>query len=511
MNRRGFIQISATALLPLLLGAFPRGDDRKRKFSHTVVSGRKFGHLLRAAANTTPSKTLETEIIIVGGGIAGLSAAAKLRDRDFQLFETSDRLGGSSASGHWKGTHFAMGAHYDLAYPEYYGKDVIDFLLELGIVTWNPRSRFYEFTESKYCIREKDMEQCFLGDQVLGDVLEDAPGLEEFRQILLPYDGKMPMPLHHVDPDLQYLDQLTFKDFLEQKMTVPAELARRISYQMLDDWGGTWDEVSALAGIHYYMCRPYHRKDIPLFSPPEGNAYFAQRMIGHTDRPERLHVNTLVRAIRETPQGVVAEVLHPDGTVSLVRGKKLIYAGQKQALPYLMPEAAGTFKNTCAPWAVVNIVCRKGLDVAKWQNDVISDEPAFMGFVNSGKQHTRSETHEVLSAYYCFRPEERKFLETIEADPEKFIAATLSLLEEQTTLPVADFTEHVNIHLMGHAMPVPVPGYLSFDRVSRFSDKIVFAGVDTGRLPIFFEACDSGIQAAAEIQRRLLSSGNTVI
>jgi oxygen-dependent protoporphyrinogen oxidase len=34
------------------------------------------------------------EVVVVGGGIAGLAAAWRLRDRDVLLLEAGDRLGG---------------------------------------------------------------------------------------------------------------------------------------------------------------------------------------------------------------------------------------------------------------------------------------------------------------------------------------------------------------------------------------------------------------------------------
>jgi oxygen-dependent protoporphyrinogen oxidase len=38
------------------------------------------------------------DVVIVGGGIAGLSAAWRLRHRDVLLFEAGDRLGGRMRS-----------------------------------------------------------------------------------------------------------------------------------------------------------------------------------------------------------------------------------------------------------------------------------------------------------------------------------------------------------------------------------------------------------------------------
>ena len=44
-------------------------------------------------------------------------------------------------------------------------------------------------------------------------------------------------------------------------------------------------------------------------------------------------------------------------------------------------------------------------------------------------------------------------------------------------------------------MPIPKPGYLTKSR-NLSIDGLAFAGADTGRLPLLFDALESGIQAA---------------
>jgi len=58
-------------------------------------------------------------------------------------------------------------------------------------------------------------------------------------------------------------------------------------------------------------------------------------------------------------------------------------------------------------------------------------------------------------------------------------------------------------------MPIPKTDYLTFSNVPQFSDRIIFAGVDTGRLPLFYEACDSGLQAANQLLNNLTKSKNS--
>lgn len=510
MNRRGFIRISSVAILPVLLGLFPK-TKAKGNYSIKVVSNRKFGHLLRQTAATKPTRSRKTDVVIVGGGVAGIAAAFQLKDSDFLVFEGSDRLGGSSASGNWKSAEFAMGAHYELAYPQNFGTAVITMLEELGVLKLNTLSGLYEFTEKKYVIKPEVAEQCFVQGEKVEDVLANSPGEDEFYDFLARFEGEMPLPTRLIHPKHHALNTVTFANYLTKHIPLSAELKRRIDYQMLDDWGATSDQVSALAGVHYYTCRPYNTKAVELFSPPNGNAYLVEKMIGNINKPQAFHTNTFVRSIIEHQTGVTVEVLHQNGDVESIEAKSVVYAGQKHALNYVFPAAANLFNAAYSPWVVLNFVCKKGVNFEKWQNDVLTDQLSFLGFVNSAKQHSRSDEYDVFTAYYCFTPEERKKLVAIETDPEHFIKATIQLIENETQTNFSDALAHVNIHLMGHAMPIPSINYLALSNTPPSLGNVVFAGVDTGRLPLFSEAADSGLLAGKFVQRKLNKSDNSLI
>ena len=133
----------------------------------------------------------------------------------------------------------------------------------------------------------------------------------------------------------------------------------------------------------------------------------------------------------------------------------------------------------------------------------------FLGFVNSQKQKTKSTEYDVFTAYYCLSENERTALVSIEENPTDFIQATIALIEQETASSIENFVRHVNLNVLGHAMPIPKPNYLTFSNVPQFSERIIFAGVDTGRLPLFYEACDSGLQAANQVLNNLSKIKNS--
>ena len=117
-----------------------------------------------------------------------------------------------------------------------------------------------------------------------------------------------------------------------------------------------------------------------------------------------------------------------------------------------------------------------------------------MGFVNSETQNSESK---VLTMYMCFDPSERKKMPKILANPNAIVEEGVSFLNEYFQANCQEFINSAHIKVMGHAMPLPVKGYLFNDRNEQTKkDNFLFAGVDNGRLPLMFEALDSGILAA---------------
>ena len=76
----------------------------------------ELGHKLRSGQFPEPARTLHKDVVIVGGGIAGLSAAytlAKAGQHDFLLLELEAQTGGNSSSGKNEVSAYPWGAHYE--------------------------------------------------------------------------------------------------------------------------------------------------------------------------------------------------------------------------------------------------------------------------------------------------------------------------------------------------------------------------------------------------------------
>ena len=94
------------------------------------------GHRLRTNDFPAPTETRNLDIAIIGGGVAGLSAAWRLTKRgvkEFKLFELEDALGGNSRAGQSTVTPYPWGAHY-LPLPTKESVHVRQLLADLGVL-----------------------------------------------------------------------------------------------------------------------------------------------------------------------------------------------------------------------------------------------------------------------------------------------------------------------------------------------------------------------------------------
>jgi protoporphyrinogen oxidase len=500
MKRRDFIQISSLGLTALLAERCNSPEQYDIEFKNDMA----IGHLVLESRAFPVTKNLRTNYLIAGGGIAGMSAAWQLRNEDFLLFELSDMLGGTSASSMFGDVPVCHGAHYDLSYPSNYGTETLQMLEDLKIIKYDTFSDSWEFVDKQYLIPKIRESRTFAYGAFRKDVLPEGTERTVFTKLVSEFAGKMVMPTRLIDVQYRYLNEISFLNWLQEQMQVSEEFIEGLDYNMKDDYGAGAQTVSALAGIHYFTCRPYFTQPVELFSPPEGNAYFINKIQAQLP-PQNIFKSHVVKLIHERDDGFDVEIIDGQkGEITMVKCVRIVYAGNKHALKFIYPHDFHAFqKNEYAPWVVVNFVLRDhSNEPAFWQNEFISGDKSFIGFVDSKAQFSKQQDKRVLTAYFCFKPEEREMMSQIEARKLHFIGNTISYLETYLGRSLKKQIEKVFVKQMGHAMPIPKPGYLFRNANDALHNpNLVYAGVDNGRLPLLFEALDSGLIAAMELQR----------
>ncbi len=494
MQRRHFLGSAAAALLagcqpppPALEFAFA-GIDLER------------GHALRdlLAQGPLPAPTLvrRAQVIIAGGGVAGLAAARSLRlagVHDFALLELEDTPGGNSRAGAVNGVACPLGAHY-LPVPGDHAPEVQDLLEELGLRQrvagrWQYDERHLCHSPQERLYFEREWQEGLLPVQGVGEAT-----LEQYRRFSQAVGAasraaRFTMPQFAaldaktgLAPAHQALDAMTFEAWLQQQGLGDAHLRWYLDYCCRDDYGAGMARVSAWAGLHYFASR--HGFHAPgeavaedregVLTWPEGNGWLTQQLAAPLRAQGQLQTGTSVLRIAETRRGVEVDAFnHHSGNVERWQAPRCVVAlpvfvaaRVVQNPPAFLAQAAQRLQ--WAPWAVTNIhlnaplADRPGAAPA-WDNVIYGDSnPGGLGYVDASHQKLDPRPGPTVLTYYQALgdvADARQQLATQGA--EHWGRAALASLAG----PHPDVLQHatrVQVTRYGHAMSIPVPGVQTF-------------------------------------------------
>ena len=143
LTRRDLLRVGPAAAGAVAFGCLPRtappaggAHDTGRISGAIVGASHQTGHRLRGGAFPEPRQTREMPVVIVGAGIAGLSAGWKLAKsgfHDFTLLELEPEAGGNARWGQNQVSAYPWGAHY-LPVPGAAATAVRELLDEMGLV-----------------------------------------------------------------------------------------------------------------------------------------------------------------------------------------------------------------------------------------------------------------------------------------------------------------------------------------------------------------------------------------
>ncbi len=510
MNRRHFLAQTSAALIGLSLKS-----DRPLAGSFVNESA-QLGHQLRDHASfPPPTKTEKAKVVIVGGGIAGLSAAWRFRKRgfnDFVLLEMNDTAGGNARWGENEITAYPWAAHY-IPVPGPKAIYVRELFEDLGVLqngVWNERylcfspqerlflyGRWQEGIEPAVGLKPADREQF----QRLEEIFTVHRKSGEFT---------IPLELGRSQKSAD-LDKISFADWLrDQKFDSPL-VNWYMNYACRDDYGALARDTSAWAGIHYFSSREQEEKG-PL-TWPEGNGWITRRLLKRVG--ENVRTNQMVRRIApsatKNKRGFTVTT-----TDTQFQSEFVIFAAPTFLAPYLIenfqPQRLQDF--TYSPWLTANLTLdrlpdSRGAEPA-WDT-VFLDSPT-LGYVDATHQSIRSHIDKTVWTFYWALAEgdptqNRRLL--LEKDWTHWSEAILHDLERVHS-DIRQCVSRIDIMRMGHAMVRPTPGAIfSAERAHIAAQqespdaRLYFANSDLSGISIFEEAQYHGVTAAESILKKI--------
>lgn len=494
VGRRKFLKAGSAALIGLSTKTEPTLDGS------FVNESAASGHLLRDRYQfPAASKSEKYPLVIVGGGIAGLSAAWWLRKRgfdDFVLLEMNPQAGGNARWGENEITAYPWAAHY-VPVPGPKATYLRELFADLGVLKDNGQ------WEERYLVFAPQERLFSFGRWQ--DGIEPAVGLtakdrEQFPRIAAEFaqyrqSGQFTVPLElGFSSRFAALDRVSFADWLQAKGFDAKLLNWYMNYACRDDYGALARDTSAWAGIHYFASREAEEKG-PL-TWPEGNGWITRRLL------ERVgdHVRTGQMVHRIIPSNKGAAIFA--GETQYI-AEFAIFAAPTFLAPYLIPGFPQPQSFVYSPWLTANLTLEHlpetNAGEPTWDN-VFLDSPT-LGYVDATHQSVRTHIDRTVWTFYWALCDgtpgkNRQFL--LGSDWNYWKEAILRDLE-RVHKDIRRCVSRIDVMRMGHAMIRPaVGGIFSEDRLrlKRRSGRLVFANSDLSGISVFEEAQYHGIEAA---------------
>jgi glycine/D-amino acid oxidase-like deaminating enzyme len=521
VKRRDFLAATAAAALPLACRpkpAFP--------FSGELVGPNlALGHWLRGGAFPEPDRFEPISTLIVGGGVAGLSAAWRLAGGgldDFAVLELESEPGGTSRSGQNHVSPFPWAAHY-LPVPDRGNHAVLRLLKECGVLEGFDAKGDPMFAEEA-TVRAPEERIFAHGQWWEGLYLRAGASPEDewqyhafFREVdrWAAFRDRRGRPAFSIPrsrcsdaPEARALDQLTFAAWLDQRGLQSPRLRWLLDYACRDDYGSRLETTSAWAGLFYFAARKQGpgEDSRPLLTWPQGNGF----LVDHLRRAsgDRLRCGVAATAIRQDRDGLRVTAWDAVNQRRLGwRARRVIFAGPQHVAKHVVEgldrPAAARIRN--APWLVANLTLRgrpkEPTFPLAWDN-VLRDSEA-LGYVAATHQSLRDHGPTVLTWYRPFAgadcDAERARMRALD-----WPACARMVLEDLRPAhpDLAELVTRLDVMRWGHAMVRPTPGLLwdpEFLALSRPFGAVHFAHTELSGFALFEEAQDHGVRAAEEV------------
>lgn len=480
-----------------------------------------------ALAGQKPRPAEQTDVVIIGGGMAGLTSAYLLRKHKPIVLEQASRFGGNSKGQSWRGIDYSIGAAYVVEPDE--GSEIDGLMKELGMkdsVTLKEgedpvsigNTIFKEFWSGESCGEDEAAREQFTklaayfrsvwdGEEI---VYPDIPVTEEDQREYI--DG---------------LDRISFKDHVTKIAGGPLHpnIETALEHYCWSSFGASFGEISAACGLNFYTAEFGN-----LYVFPGGNSAIAERLVSKLSTelsPKNLRPSSLVFEVRSHGNGVEVKYFDSKGAINTIVAKTAIMACPKfvvgRVLQDIEPERLDAIRKLRYNSYLVANVCLKGappesfydlymLGDGKIASPDVRTETARKGvtdvilgnFSVPGKQDTVLTLYKGVP-YQGARAEmyDPKSYDSVRAKFEEQIRSTILPLLKMTPDRIVD----LRVARWGHPLPVAAQGLIAdkvIDQVRKpFKNRIFFVEQDNWALPAFETAVMEAYHWAPEVEKLL--------
>lgn len=434
----------------------PHVNGEQFEICHQVRDGRRF---------ELPGATQKMDIVIVGGGISGLSAAYFLRGKDWLLLEKEEFFGGNAFQEDFAGDAFGTGSAYAARgdFGDQLSKEIGLTLLPVDMP--DPTIINKTFVPDTW---KSGLDHLPFPKEVVAS-------FKKFREDMMKLN-----PLDHV---------AEFDAELFTKYTQPyaPQIQQWWDGYGLSNWGAACEDSSAFTALANFQDLVKGEKDSRVILPG-GLGSISHRVVEVLQphyRERMLAASTVVAVIPEKEE-VRVTYIH-GGKLTTVSAKVALMCAPKHITSRLVTGIPAAQKNAMrktryAPYPVVNIIFDKpvynrGFDT--WcPGNVFTDFIVADWTIRNTAGY--KQKHNILSFYTPLRESQRGTL--LEEDDCRMLAANV-LTDFQKLLPEFNATPlEVRIFRRGHPMFMAVPLQYTKNRLDAAHpmERIFFGNADSG-------------------------------
>ena len=396
LTRRRTIANLGAAGASLLL---PRGGLAATDYRLGEWTGDSYApmHEIRDGAwsRPLPAPQWRVDVAIVGGGLAGLSVAALLADRDLLLLEREATPGGVAKSGRWRDIEYSIGSAYVVDLSEPFGS----FYANLGLTPLpapDPVDRMLTAAAGGQDPLQGELREPY---QALQKLLLDLSASPDFPKI----------PIGEASDAAMALDRLTLLDFLAREHVDP-RLLGFVDVFCLSALGAPAAGISAYAGVNFLS-----EISARIHAFPGGNAAIARALAARVEGagPGRIVTGAAVFAV-EPVEGGLSRVgwfdARSQGEPHCVEARWVVVAAPyffaARILRGLAPETAAQMSALRQGSFLVANCCFEGPALPGAYDNWAPEAGSFSDVIDAAAilpAHARPNDHGVLTVYAPFR------------------------------------------------------------------------------------------------------------